>query len=52
MQLGGRPQLTMYKCHFRAIETDFLGRTVNPQGVKPEKKCTELPTERKTNLQS
>ena len=37
MQLGGRPQLTMYKSHFRAIETDYLGRTVNPQGVKPEK---------------
>ena len=28
-------KLTMPKCHFNARETDFLGRTITPQGVKP-----------------
>ena len=30
-------KLTMHKCHFEATEFDFLGRTVTPQGVKPQK---------------
>ena len=30
-------KLTMHKCHFGAKETDFLGRTITPQGVKPQK---------------
>ena len=31
-------KLTMHKCHFGATETDFLGRTITPEGVKPQKK--------------
>ena len=27
----------MLKCHFGATETDFLGRTNTPEGVKPQK---------------
>ena len=30
-------ELTMHKCHFSAKEIDFLGRTITPQGVKPQK---------------
>ena len=30
-------KLTMHKCHFGAKEIDFLGRTIAPQGVKPQK---------------
>ena len=30
-------KLTMYKCHFGATEIDFLGRTITPEGVKPQK---------------
>ena len=30
-------KLTMHKCHFGATELDFLGRTITPQGVKPQK---------------
>ena len=30
-------KLTMHKCHFGAIEIDFLGRTITPEGVKPQK---------------
>ena len=30
-------KLTMHKCHFGATEIDFLGRTITPQGVKPQK---------------
>ena len=30
-------KLTMHKCHFGAKEIDFLGRTITPQGVKPQK---------------
>ena len=30
-------KLTMRKCHFGATEIDFLGRTITPQGVKPQK---------------
>ena len=27
----------MHKCHFGATEIDFLGRTITPEGVKPQK---------------
>ena len=30
-------KLTMHKCHFGAKEIDFRGRTITPQGVKPQK---------------
>ena len=30
-------KLTMHKCHFGATEIDFLGRTITPDGVKPQK---------------
>ena len=30
-------KLTMHKCHFGAREIDFLGRTITPEGVKPQK---------------
>ena len=30
-------KLTMHKCHFGATEIDFFGRTITPQGVKPQK---------------
>ena len=30
-------KLTMHKCHFGAAEIDFLGRTITPQGVNPQK---------------
>ena len=32
-----RLKLTMYKCHFGAIEFSFLGKTITPEGVKPQK---------------
>ena len=28
----------MHKCYFGATEIDFLGRTITPEGVKPQKK--------------
>ena len=30
-------KLTMHKCHFWATEIDFVGRTITPQSVKPQK---------------
>ena len=30
-------KLTMHKCQFGATEIDFLGRTIIPEGVKPQK---------------
>ena len=30
-------KLTMHECHFGATEIDFLGRTITPQGVKPQR---------------
>ena len=30
-------KLTMHKCHFGATEIDFLGRTIFPAGVKPQR---------------
>ena len=30
-------KLTMHKCHFWAKEIDFLGRTITPEGVRPQR---------------
>ena len=30
-------KLTMHKCHFGAKEIDFLGRTITPVGVRPQR---------------
>ena len=30
-------KLTMHKCHFGATEIDFLGRTITPDGVRPQR---------------
>ena len=30
-------KLSMHKCHFGTIEINFLGRTITPEGVKPQK---------------
>ena len=30
-------KLTMHKCYFGATEIDFLGKTMTPEGVKPQK---------------
>ena len=30
-------KLTMHECHFGATEIDFLGRTITPEGVKPQR---------------
>ena len=30
-------RLTMHKCHFGATEIDFLGRTITPDGVRPQR---------------
>ena len=30
-------KLTMHKCHFGAMQIDFLGRTITPAGVKPQR---------------
>ena len=30
-------KLTMHKCHFGATEVHFLGRTITPESVKPQK---------------
>ena len=35
-------KLTMHKCHFEATEFEFLGRTVTPQGVKPQKQKVQI----------
>ena len=47
-------KLTMHKCHFGATEIDFLGRTITPEGVKPQKESitnflekTKLPKSKK-----
>ena len=34
-------KLTMHGCHFGATEIDFLGRTITPQGVKPQKQTVQ-----------
>ena len=30
-------KLTMHKCHFDATKIDFLGRTITPQGINPQR---------------
>ena len=30
-------KLTMHKCHFGGKEIDFLGRTITPEGVRPQR---------------
>ena len=35
-------KLTMHKCHFGATDIDFPGRTITPEGVKPQKKNYQL----------
>ena len=30
-------KLTMHKCHFGAKKIDFLGRTITPEGVRPQR---------------
>ena len=45
-------KLTMHKCHFGATEIDFLGRTITPQGVKPQKQNVQNFLEKKTNFRS
>ena len=35
-------KLTMHKCHFGAKKIDFLGRTITPQGVKPQKQNVQI----------
>ena len=32
----------MQKCHFGAIEIDFLGRTITPAGVKPQRPWVQI----------
>ena len=34
-------KLTMHKCHFGATEIDFLGRTITPQNVKPQRQIVQ-----------
>ena len=43
-------KLTMHKCHFGATEIDFLGRTITPQGVKPQKQNVQNFLEKKPNF--
>ena len=31
------PKLTMHKCRFGAKDIDFLGRTINPEGLRPQR---------------
>ena len=45
-------KLTMHKCHFGATESDFLGRTITPQSVKPQKQNVQYFLEKKTNFLS
>ena len=30
-------KLTMYKCHFEAIELEFLERTITPEDTEPQR---------------
>ena len=40
-------KLTMHKFHFGAKEIDFLGRTITPQGVKPQEQNVQNFLEKK-----
>ena len=43
-------KLTMHKWHFGATEIDFLGQTITPQGVKPQKQNVHNFLEKKTKF--
>ena len=43
-------KVTMHKCHFGATEIDFLGRTITPEGVKPQKEESITNFLEKTNF--
>ena len=43
-------KLTMHKCHFGATEIDFLGRTINPDGVRPQRPRVQNFLEKKTKF--
>ena len=46
-------KLSMHKCHFGATEIDFLGRTITPEGVKPQKeRITNFLEKNKTSLKN
>ena len=45
-------KLTMHKCHFGAREIDFLGRTITPQGVKPQRHIAFKTFLKKPNFRS
>ena len=45
-------KLTQHKSHFGATENDFLGRTITPQGVEPQKQNVQNFLEKKTNFRS
>ena len=40
----------MHKCHFGETEIDFLGRTLTPEGVKPQKERITNFLEKKTKF--
>ena len=42
-------KLTMHKCHFGATEIDFRGRTITPEGVKPQRESITNFLEKKRN---
>ena len=42
-------KLTMHKCHFGATEIDFLGRTITPDGVGPQRPRVQNFLEKKHN---
>ena len=43
-------KLTMHKCHFGATEIDFLGRTITPDGVRPQRPRVHNFVEKKTKF--
>ena len=42
-------KLTMHKCHFGATEVDFLGRTITPEEVKPQRERVTTFLEKKSS---
>ena len=45
-------KMSLHKCHFGATETNFLGRTITPQGVKPQRQDVQNVLEKNTNFRS
>ena len=43
-------KLTMHKCHFGATEVAFLGTTITPEGVKPQKESNTNLLEKKNEI--